>query len=181
MKSLRSHALIIFILGAAASFAQAQLVAPVFDGFDTAGTGFDLAGWTVDPPSTEGVGWAVDASPGTVGGTLPSRYSPGVPSLGSLNFNDGTNFEDLTDGAVAGGVLSPIIDVTAVSTPTCLISYKVAIDMEVGFGSTAPTMFIEVYDATVAPAAFVGSLSIGRASSPADRPARSCPECSLSH
>ena len=161
MRLLRVHALVILVLAAAAGSAHAQaLVAPVFEGFDAPG-GFELAGWTVDPASTEGVGWNVDASPASVGGT-PSTYSPGVPSLGSLNYNDGVNFEDITDGAVAGGALSPIIDVTAVSTPTCLISYKVMIDIEAGATSTVPTMAIEVYDATVFPATFVAALDIGR-------------------
>lgn len=152
---------------ALASTAQAQLVAPVFDGFDTPGTGFDLTGWTVDPASTEGVGWAVDATPATLGDGAggpgeASTWPPGAPSLGSLNFNDGTNFEDIADGIVTGIVTSPIIDVSGLGG-TAVISFKCAIEIEPGSASTNPSMNLYVFD-TVSSTLY-GPLTIGKVGS----------------
>ncbi|MCE9580935.1 MAG: hypothetical protein K8T20_00310 [Planctomycetes bacterium] len=150
-----------------ASTARAQLVAPVFDGFDTPGTGFDLAGWTVDPASTEGVGWAVDANPANLGDGAggpgePSTWPPGAPSLGSLNFNDGTNFEDITDGVVSGFATSPVIDVSGLGG-TAVISFKCAIEVEPGSASTNPSMNLYVFD-TVGSILY-GPLTIGKVGS----------------
>lgn len=96
------------------SMASAQVVAPYTENFDS---GLP-AGWTISNSSSEGVGWAVDADPGIPvvgngsGGAGVNGPTAGG-SAGSLNYNDGVDFEeDIAMGANKGTATSPVIDVS---------------------------------------------------------------------
>ncbi|MCE9584038.1 MAG: hypothetical protein K8T20_16260, partial [Planctomycetes bacterium] len=103
------------ILLVAVSASAQGVTAPYTENFDS---GLP-AGWTISNSSSEGVGWAVDADPaitkvgnGSGGAGLDGPTSGG--SAGSLNYNDGINFEeDIAKGANKGVATSPVIDVTA--------------------------------------------------------------------
>jgi hypothetical protein len=84
-------------------FVPADGVAPLLNPFDSS---LFLENWTLSAPNA-GVGWAADATPGSVLGALPYVSAPG-----SLNYNNGTNY---STGAVAnsGSARSPLIDRTA--------------------------------------------------------------------
>ncbi len=144
-------AAILFGLGSRAS---AQIVAPAFDKFDA---GFELPGWTVDPPTGEGVGWAVDSTPFVTGGVNPSTWAPGGPSLGSLNFNDGVNYEDTTTPTIVlNTVTSPVFDVTAF-TGAVRLRWAMCLNMEATFDSVT----VNVIDATTMATFFSSGISTG--------------------
>ncbi|MCC6740710.1 MAG: hypothetical protein IT452_16835 [Planctomycetia bacterium] len=105
--------------------ASAQVAAPYYENFDSGVP----AGWTFDAPSTEGVGWGVDATPALIGGVTPSTFPPASPSAGSLNFNDGVDFEDTTPEAVKGYATSPAIDITGLGG-TVIIWWSMAYEVE---------------------------------------------------
>lgn len=112
--------------------ASAQVTAPCYDNFDTPGTGFDLPGWTVDPASAGGVQWGVDATPATVGAGLDSStFPPASPSAGSLNFNDGTDYDD-GSAALTQVVTSPVITLTPI-TGSVFLNFSSCINCESGF------------------------------------------------
>ncbi|MCE9583073.1 MAG: hypothetical protein K8T20_11305 [Planctomycetes bacterium] len=140
--------------------ASAQ-VAPYSENFDSGVP----TGWVLDPPSTEGVGWNVDATPGLIGGVTSSTYPPGAPSAGSLNFNDGVNFEDITDGAVKGYATSPVIGIVPLAG-SVQISFAAAFQTEsLGFLFGVDLMYVFILDDT---AATVATFSIGDPGSGAD-------------
>ncbi|NUN48257.1 MAG: hypothetical protein HUU15_05440 [Candidatus Brocadiae bacterium] len=94
--------------------AGAQVAAPWTEDFDAGG-----AGWSFSNSSTEGVGWAVDGDPGitAVGDGLGGDGVDG-PVMGgfSLNYNDGTDYEeDISAGANKGVATSPVIDVSGLA------------------------------------------------------------------
>lgn len=119
---MRLAAAFVLLLSAAAS---AQVAAPYYENFDSGVP----AGWTFDAPSTEGVGWGVDATPALIGGVTPSTFPPAAPSAGSLNFNDGVDFEDTTPEAVKGYATSPAIDITGLGG-TVIIWWSMAYEVE---------------------------------------------------
>lgn len=119
---MKLAAAFVLLLSAAAS---AQVAAPYYENFDSGVP----AGWTFDAPSTEGVGWGVDATPALIGGVTPSTFPPAAPSAGSLNFNDGVDFEDTTPEAVKGYATSPAIDITGLGG-TVIIWWSMAYEVE---------------------------------------------------
>jgi hypothetical protein len=81
-------------------------VAPLLNPFDSSAF---VANWTISAPNG-GVGWAVDATPGSVLGAPPFVTQPA-----SLNYNNGT---DYSTGVTAnlGSARSPLIDRTLLPT-----------------------------------------------------------------
>jgi hypothetical protein len=81
-------------------------VAPLLNPFDSSAF---LANWTISAPNS-GVGWAADATPGSVLGANPFVTAPA-----SLNYNNGT---DYTTGVAlnSGSARSPLIDRTLLPT-----------------------------------------------------------------
>lgn len=141
--------------------ASAQVVAPYSENFDSGVP----AGWTFDPASTEGVGWDVDATPALIGGVTPSTFPPEAPSAGSLNFNDGVDYEDVTDGAVKGYATSPVIDITGLGG-TVVIWWSMAYQVEPDaffWGYDIREIYILDDTSTV-----VAAFSVGEAGSGAD-------------
>ena len=169
-----SSVLLLSSVCASSAKAQAVVTAPCLETFDGPG-GADLVPWTFDPLSAEGVGWNVDATPAFLGDGAGGTADPstrslgGVPSSASLNFNDGTNFEDTTDGAVKGVASSPVIDVTFSAGLWCNISYDLAFEIEPGLASSNPSMSIELVNYTVpATPTSMGSLTFGKIGSGMD-------------
>ncbi len=128
--------------------ASAQVVAPYTENFDS---GLP-AGWTISNSSSEGVGWAVDGDPGipVVGNGSGGAGTDGPTaggSAGSLNYNDGFDFEeDIALGANKGTATSPVIDVSGLGG-AAYVSFD--LNMETDFYlSQDPTLdyfFVTVY------------------------------------
>lgn len=101
---------------------------PYTEGFDAGAP----SGWSVSAPSTEGVAWDFDATPanvgdgtGVCGGAASTPVDPSTfgGTAGSLNYNDGTDYEDTTDGFASGSATSPLLD-SSTSGGSVLISFQ---------------------------------------------------------
>ncbi len=129
------------------AMASAQVVAPYTENFDS---GLP-AGWTISNSSAEGVGWAVDGDPGIVrignglGGSGVDGPTAGG-SAGSLNYNDGINYEeDIAKGANKGTATSPVIDVSALGG-SVMVSFD--LNMETDFYLTQDP-FLDYFTMTI--------------------------------
>ncbi|NUN49491.1 MAG: hypothetical protein HUU15_11745 [Candidatus Brocadiae bacterium] len=134
----------LLLLSAAVAQAQALPYSETFDG----GAGLP-AGWTethtsadVPPPR-----WDVDATPGTVGDGAGGTGVDGPTfggSTGSLNYNDGTDYEeDAIDGPNSGAVTSPAISVGGSSR--IIVSFQCNYETE-DTGSTWDVRRMDVLD-----------------------------------
>ena len=133
----------------AASAASAQVTAPYAESFDAALP----AGWTVTSTSAE-VFWnadydaACDPVGDGLGGSGPDGPRVGS-SGGSLNYNDGTDFEDSAFATATGTATSPIIDVSPLAG-SVLISWQNVYENEwYSFGSSFyDTMTVTILDSS---------------------------------
>ncbi len=122
-------AILAAVFGYGAPAAHAQLVAPQFENFDNPVGGFELAGWTRDVASTEGVQWNCDATPALI---IAGGDSSAFSSPNSLNFNDGVDYDDTTDGALTQSVTSPDIDISGVGA-TNRLGFMIAMNSDATF------------------------------------------------
>lgn len=144
MRSTRTAAFFLLTV-----LASSPACAQITEDFDSG-----AAGWTFDPPSTEGIGWAVDYDAGCdpVGDGLGGSGGSG-PRIGttgsSLNFNDGTDYEDTVDFGVKGYATSPLIDVSSLGG-SVVLSWQNNYENEYYFtgGSFFDQMFVQVVDDT---------------------------------
>ncbi|MCE9582801.1 MAG: hypothetical protein K8T20_09935 [Planctomycetes bacterium] len=132
--------LALLALGFAGIPARAQTTLPYSTTFDTGGL---PAGWTADA-AVGGVGWAVDATPALVGdgfgGTADANPFSGT---GSLNYNDGTDFDN--GAGNSGNADSPAIDITGVDAVS--LSFECNFETETT-GTGFDERFIDIIDAT---------------------------------
>jgi hypothetical protein len=130
----------------AATTASAQLVAPFTESFDSGVP----TGWTITVDGT-GAEWDVDATPAFVGDGsgdgLTIAGAPSGPSAfggtgGSLNYNDGTDYE--VGVANFGSALSPTIDISGLGG-SVFLNFQCNFEGEIGGTFDART--VDIVDA----------------------------------